>query len=151
MKPKDLRSEQWDSFLEGLALGHYALILGAGASVSSVNSAGDPLPTGGQLRDLLAANYALPGTGDLSLRRTYDLCDQIAQSRGPATACGLSRSDLRRLLSTRLVREPRADPLATHLDSQYRRRPGERLRRSILKAVLSVTPPKLLEGSVDGS
>lgn len=82
MKPVDLTPEQWDRILEGLALGCYSLILGAGASVGSVNSAGDPLPTGAQLRDLLAANYALPGSTELPLRRTYDLCDQIAWTRG---------------------------------------------------------------------
>lgn len=82
MKPKELTPEQWESVLDGFALGHYSLILGAGASVGSVNTMGAPLPTGPQLRDLLAAHYALPRNGTLALRRTYDLCDQIAQSKG---------------------------------------------------------------------
>ena len=89
MMPDELDDGQWRALLRGLALGEYSLVLGAGASLGSVNAAGNGLPSGNGLRDRLLDHYKIPGVRDQSLRQVYDLANQVAAAQG-----GLAPKDL---------------------------------------------------------
>jgi hypothetical protein len=65
--------------MEGLVLGQYSLLLGAGASYGAANGAGDPLPGGNRLADELIAHYRIPQPPNReSLRNIYDLAERVA-------------------------------------------------------------------------
>jgi hypothetical protein len=73
MAPFDLKDSHWESLLRGLARGEYQLLLGAGASVDSVDSTGNPLPGGQALSDELIAEFRIPVSGQaIGLARAYE-------------------------------------------------------------------------------
>ncbi len=80
MAPGGLDEATWVSVMEGLVLGQYSLLLGAGASIGATNGAGDPLPGGNALSDELLEEYAIPRPlRRESLRVMYDLAERVAE------------------------------------------------------------------------
>jgi hypothetical protein len=96
MSPRGLDEDKWASVMEGLVLGKYSLLLGAGASIGSVNSRGERLPGGRALGEILLSKFAIPTPRNRpSLREIYDLAEMVAKRKG------LERPDvfLRRLFT----------------------------------------------------
>ncbi|MET4049497.1 hypothetical protein ABIB36_003277 [Rhodococcus sp. UYP9] len=74
-----LSDETWDALMDGLVLGRYSLLLGAGAGRGTKNGDGEEVPATQGLIDELQLRYGLPpvppGTG---LRSVYDLAELSA-------------------------------------------------------------------------
>ncbi len=87
----------WTSVMEGLVLGEYSLLLGAGASFGATNATGQSLPGGQALAEELLNKYRIPKPppGSATLRTIYDLADQIARR----DAIELPRTYLKRRFS----------------------------------------------------
>lgn len=68
-----LGPDQYSRLMRGVARGKYQLLLGAGASATSHDQYGDPLPSGLRLRDEIAEDFNLPPAADKSLKRVYQL------------------------------------------------------------------------------
>lgn len=82
MRPSELDESQWRGLLEGLALAEYSLVLGAGASIGSMNGAGQPLLSGDGLRDKLLEHYKIPDGAKQGLRQIYDLSQLVSRRTG---------------------------------------------------------------------
>jgi hypothetical protein len=71
--PFGLSDDQWTSLLRGLARGEYHLLLGAGASMDSVDRLGRSLPSARQFVSRIAGDFSIPADpATLSFGRAFD-------------------------------------------------------------------------------
>ena len=93
--PFGIADNLWVSFLRGLARGEYHLLLGAGASMDSVDRAGRLLPSARQLVERLVADFAIPtDPSTLSLARAFEAAKTRRTSDDLQLAAYLSREFL---------------------------------------------------------
>lgn len=81
--PFSLSDDNWTAMLRGLVAGQYHLLLGAGASMTSANRAGEHLPSGAQMIQRLVDEFELPtDPTTVSLPRAYEAAQGRATKAG---------------------------------------------------------------------